>query len=51
MKRVFQNLYWIIGFLVAFAGLLLMYLVIDAEPVKAANRFYNNTMLSDEAYE
>ncbi len=50
MKRVFQNLYWIIGFLVAFAGLLLMYLIVDTEPVEASNRFYNCTLLSDSAY-
>lgn len=50
MKKVFQNFYWIIGFVVAFAGLIVMYLMLDTETVEASNRFYNCTLLSDSAY-
>ena len=51
MKRLFQNFYWIIGFVAAFAGLIVMYLMLDTEPVEAATTYYNDTLLSDEAYE
>ena len=31
--------------------LIAMYEIVDAEPVQASSKFYNNTLLSDEAYE
>ena len=50
MRRI-REYGWIGIIGVAFLALLMMYLIVDTEEVKASNRFYNDTKLSDEVFE